>query len=164
MVFATAMVSCGGGGGGSDNAGNNSTGADFFTISVDSGAPYTYTEAVSDTFPYYDPYLRSSVTGTTSAYLYAYTSGAPRMEIYIAGTSAGTYNIADGNAVYYTPDGGPNYNCSIAFSGSSGTITITEFSPTAGGPIKGSFDVIAKYGTYNASSAHLTASFSITRN
>lgn len=164
VVFAASMVSCGGGSGDTGTGGNNSGGADFATITVDASAPYTYTEAPSASYPFYDPYIMSIVSGTSTG-LYAYTNGAPRMQISFAGATAGTYTISNGgNAVYYMPDGGDIYSCSPAFSGSSGTITITEFGPASGGHITGSYDVIAKYGTYNASSAHLTASFSVTRN
>jgi hypothetical protein len=86
------------------------------------------------------------------------------MQITIKGTVPGTYNISDGNSLYYMPAGGSIYNCTSTTAGASGTVTITEFGASGGGQIKGSFDAIAAKVPTLTPTVHLTGSFTITRN
>ncbi len=168
VLLAAALVSCGGGS--SNTIVGGAGGADFVAVSIDSSAPYTYTETADASSPVsYDPYIWSSVSGTTSTHLYIHTyngssTSTPRMEIALKGTAPGIYNISDGNRMDYMPAGGPNYYCSLYFPLSSGTVAVTEFGPPGGGQIKGSFDVISTFGSMNTSTAHLTGSFTVTRN
>jgi hypothetical protein len=163
LLLLASLFSCG-----KDSSGSGGSGADFMSVTVNDGAPVSFIETVNRNAHFgFDPYVASTFDSTNGQmYLFAhadYNSGVPtlRMDILINGSQPGTYTIAGGSHVFYTPVGGL-YSTSASQPPSGGTISVTRFDGT-GGLVQGSYDVIALVGTGSTTTAHLTGSFSVTR-
>jgi hypothetical protein len=163
LLLLTSLFSCG-----KDSSGSGGSSADFMSVAVNDGAPISFIETVNRTAHFgYDPYVASTFDSTNDQiYLLAhadYNSGVStlRMDIFINGAQPGDYTIAGGSHVYYTPVNGI-YSATASLPPSDGTIFVTRFDGP-GGLVQGSYDVIALVGTGNTTTAHLTGSFSVTR-
>jgi hypothetical protein len=162
LLLLASLFSCG-----KDSSGSGSS-ADFMSVAVNDDATISFTETVDRNAHFgFDPYITSTYDSThDQIYLFAhadYNSGVStlRMDIFINGSQPGAYTITGGSHINYAPVGG-NYSASASLPPSGGTISVTRFDGP-GGLVQGSYDIIALVGTGSTTTAHLTGSFSVTR-
>jgi hypothetical protein len=163
LLLLGSVFSCG-----KDSSGPGGSSADFMSVAVNDGAPVSFIETVDTNAHFgFDPYITSTYDSPhDQIYLFAhadYNSGGStlRMDVFINGSQPGEYTIAGGSHVNYSPLSGL-YSASASLPSSGGTISVTRFDGP-GGVVQGSYDVIALVGTEGTTTAHLSGSFSVTR-